>query len=43
MDMMLNKQSGLHRARTRLWVIPTDAGLLIARDTWRVVTGKEPH
>jgi len=24
-----------------LWVIPTDEELLIARDTWRVVTGAE--
>lgn len=30
-------------ARVQLWVIPTDEELLIARDTWRVVTGKEPH
>lgn len=30
-------------ARIQLWVIPTDEELLIARDTWRVVTGKEPH
>ncbi len=29
--------------RIQLWVIPTDEELLIARDTWRVVTGKEPH
>lgn len=28
-------------ARVELWVIPTDEELLIARDTWRVVTGKE--
>ncbi|HEY4133384.1 MAG TPA: acetate kinase [Gemmatimonadaceae bacterium] len=26
-------------ARARLWVIPTDEELLIARDTWRVVNG----
>ena len=25
--------------RVELWVIPTDEELLIARDTWRVVTG----
>jgi acetate kinase len=24
-----------------VWVIPTDEELLIARDTWRVVTGAE--
>jgi acetate kinase len=30
-------------ARVQLWVIPTDEELLIARDTWRVVTGEEPH
>jgi acetate kinase len=28
-------------ARVELWVIPTDEELLIARDTWRVVTGEE--
>jgi len=28
-------------ARMELWVIPTDEELLIARDTWRVVTGSE--
>jgi len=27
--------------RAALWVIPTDEELLIARDTWRVVTGAE--
>jgi acetate kinase len=26
-------------SRAELWVIPTDEELLIARDTWRVVTG----
>ena len=26
-------------ARIALWTIPTDEELLIARDTWRVVTG----
>ena len=31
-------------SRVALWVIPTDEELLIARDTWRVVTGAElPH
>ena len=30
-------------SRVALWVIPTDEELLIARDTWRVVTGKEPR
>jgi acetate kinase len=29
--------------RVQLWVIPTDEELLIARDTWRVVSGEEPH
>jgi acetate kinase len=29
------------RSRVELWVIPTDEELLIARDTWRVVTGAE--
>jgi acetate kinase len=29
--------------RVQLWVIPTDEELLIARDTWRVVTGATPH
>jgi len=28
-------------SRIELWVIPTDEELLIARDTWRVVTGSE--
>lgn len=28
-------------SRMELWVIPTDEELLIARDTWRVVTGAE--
>ena len=28
-------------SRVQLWVIPTDEELLIARDTWRVVTGVE--
>ncbi len=30
-------------SRVELWVIPTDEELLIARDTWRVVTGAEPR
>jgi len=30
-------------SRVALWVIPTDEELLIARDTWRVITGKEPR
>lgn len=29
-------------SRVQLWVIPTDEELLIARDTWRVVTGQPP-
>jgi acetate kinase len=29
------------KSRVELWVIPTDEELLIARDTWRVVTGAE--
>ena len=29
-------------ARVQLWVIPTDEELLIARDTWRVVSGVQP-
>jgi acetate kinase len=28
-------------SRVQLWVIPTDEELLIARDTWRVVSGVE--
>jgi len=28
-------------SRAELWVVPTDEELLIARDTWRVVTGSE--
>lgn len=30
-------------SRAALWVIPTDEELLIARDTWRVVTGADPR
>jgi acetate kinase len=30
-------------SRVELWVVPTDEELLIARDTWRVVTGEEHH
>jgi acetate kinase len=30
-------------SRVELWVVPTDEELLIARDTWRVVAGVEPH
>lgn len=30
-------------SRVQVWVIPTDEELLIARDTWRVVTGAELH
>ena len=30
-------------SRVALWVIPTDEELLIARDTWRVVTGVDPR
>ena len=30
-------------SRVELWVIPTDEELLIARDTWRVVTGADVH
>ena len=29
-------------SRVQLWVIPTDEELLIARDTWRVVSGQPP-
>ena len=29
-------------SKVELWVIPTDEELLIARDTWRVVTGADP-
>ncbi|HUQ98229.1 MAG TPA: acetate kinase [Gemmatimonadaceae bacterium] len=29
------------KSRVEVWVIPTDEELLIARDTWRVVTGAE--
>ena len=29
------------KSRVEIWVIPTDEELLIARDTWRVVTGAE--
>jgi acetate kinase len=30
-------------SRVELWVVPTDEELLIARDTWRVVSGEEVH
>ena len=30
-------------SRVPVWVIPTDEELLIARDTWRVVTNADPH
>ena len=30
-------------SRVEQWVIPTNEELLIARDTWRVVTGADPH
>jgi acetate kinase len=30
-------------SRVQVWVIPTDEELLIARDTWRVVTNAEIH
>lgn len=45
-----NKNGAIHGSEGRidadgskveLWVIPTDEELLIARDTWRVVTGNE--
>jgi acetate kinase len=29
--------------RVELWTIPTDEELLIARDTWRIVSGQAPH
>ena len=41
-DRMINGAEGRIDApggRVELWVIPTDEELLIARDTWRVVTG----
>ena len=34
---------GAAGSRVEAWVIPTDEELLIARDTWRVVTGADPH
>jgi acetate kinase len=30
-------------SRVELWVVPTDEELLIARDTWRVVSGEDPR
>jgi acetate kinase len=40
---MAGKEGRIDRdgSRVELWVIPTDEELLIARDTWRVVTGAE--
>ena len=40
---MAGKEGRIDRdgSRIELWVIPTDEELLIARDTWRVVTGAE--
>jgi acetate kinase len=42
---MAGKEGRIDRdgSRVELWVIPTDEELLIARDTWRVVTGAEMH
>ncbi|HVX38766.1 MAG TPA: acetate kinase [Gemmatimonadaceae bacterium] len=43
-DALVNGAEGRMDApgsRVELWVIPTDEELLIARDTWRVVTGAD--
>ena len=43
-DALVNGAEGRMEAsgsRVELWVIPTDEELLIARDTWRVVTGAD--
>ncbi|HEY9225333.1 MAG TPA: acetate/propionate family kinase [Gemmatimonadaceae bacterium] len=40
-DALIGREGRFDRGRVPLWVIPTDEELLIARDTWRVVTGAE--
>ncbi len=42
-DALSGKDGAIGRdgARVGVWVIPTDEELLIARDTWRVVTGAD--
>jgi acetate kinase len=42
-DLVSGREGRFDRdgSRVELWVIPTDEELLIARDTWRVVTGAE--
>lgn len=42
-ELRFGAEGTFHResSRVQLWVIPTDEELLIARDTWRVVTGAE--
>ena len=45
-DALVSGEGRIDRegSRTELWVIPTNEELLIARDTWRVVTGVgQPH
>jgi acetate kinase len=41
--MLNGKEGRIERdgSRLQLWVIPTDEELLIARDTWRIVTGAD--
>lgn len=43
-DALVSGEGRIDRdgSRTEVWVIPTNEELLIARDTWRVVTGSEP-
>ena len=40
-DALAGTEGRFDAGRVALWVIPTDEELLIARDTWRVVTGAE--
>jgi acetate kinase len=42
-DQVVGSEGRIDRdgSRVNVWVIPTDEELLIARDTWRVVSGAE--
>ncbi|MGH2897598.1 MAG: acetate kinase, partial [Solirubrobacteraceae bacterium] len=40
-DELVGREGTFSTGRVALWVIPTDEELLIARDSWRVVTGAE--
>ena len=40
-DALIGREGRFDAGNVALWVIPTDEELLIARDTWRVVTGAD--